>query len=743
MAYETQDRGGQAAYERYLKGMDASMRQKVALTAAHLLCEGDLADMGMGSGSGSYALASLYPELLVTGVDVNLEMVERARERYSRPNLRFVEGDIAEPCFEAGSQEAILNSSVLHHVTSFNGYDREAAGRALKVQAGQLAEQGVLIVRDFLDPGPGMVWLDLPADDQAKGTPHDSDDPATCSTAALFERFAREFRLLCDSPAGRGFPFRVVEAEAGRPLRPGFRRYRVAYTHAVEFLLRKDYRADWETEVQEEYTYATQDEFETWFQRLGLRVLASTPIRNPWIVKNRFRDKFDLWDTSGRRLDDPPTNYVIVGQKAGAAEGVRLIEAEEVPPIGYLEMTCYKNPQTAEVYDLARRPNATIDVLPWFEQNGNTYVLARRSYPRPIVCAAAHGSVPIDGSTPVAYLSEPLNVQQGDKPLGQTVEELLGEFEGIGSDGILWFEAGSTYYPSPGGLQEEIRSVLVEIRPVNVQTQLANRSGFSTSGHLRAIEARQALRAAQVGGLPECRLEHNIYDLLLRRRQDPGPWIGETIELPDHTIGPVNRFAQLADRPSRRLFRRVAVEDSSGFLEVRCARFEEQDATGQVVASRMLEYVVPSPLSSSTVAVAPLCRQDGEVLFGIDDDDLPAAQCFVGNSELLVAPAWRLPHEITGIRDSRDWICRRLLREYGAAAAEIWELGGRYHPSPGVTPEVVYPLAVRVERIEPNAPLRLHWVPLREIVNRRSELRDGHFLTLALRAAHALGLLSP
>ncbi|MHC4393723.1 MAG: class I SAM-dependent methyltransferase, partial [Planctomycetota bacterium] len=81
-AYEGQDRGAGDAYERYLAGMDASMRQKVALTAAHLLCEGELADMGMGSGTGSHALASLYPDLLVIGVDINPEMVERATKRY-------------------------------------------------------------------------------------------------------------------------------------------------------------------------------------------------------------------------------------------------------------------------------------------------------------------------------------------------------------------------------------------------------------------------------------------------------------------------------------------------------------------------------------------------------------------------------------------------------------------------------------------------------------------------------------
>ncbi|MBM4360343.1 MAG: class I SAM-dependent methyltransferase, partial [Deltaproteobacteria bacterium] len=146
--YERQDRGDGGAYDLYLRQMDASMRQKVALTAAHLLCEGELADMGMGSGSGSHALAQLYPELQVIGVDVNPVMVARARQELVLPNLRFVAGDVAAPCFEPGTLEAILDSSVLHHVTSFNGYDREAAARAIAVQVEQLATDGILVVRD-------------------------------------------------------------------------------------------------------------------------------------------------------------------------------------------------------------------------------------------------------------------------------------------------------------------------------------------------------------------------------------------------------------------------------------------------------------------------------------------------------------------------------------------------------------------------------------------------------------------
>lgn len=92
---ERQDRGTREAYERYLAGMDASMRQKVALTAAHLLGVGHVADMGMGSGAGSHALARLHPALRVVGVDLDPAMVSLARERYVAENLSFVVGDIA------------------------------------------------------------------------------------------------------------------------------------------------------------------------------------------------------------------------------------------------------------------------------------------------------------------------------------------------------------------------------------------------------------------------------------------------------------------------------------------------------------------------------------------------------------------------------------------------------------------------------------------------------------------------
>ncbi len=737
--YAEQYRGDAGAYDRYLAGMDTSMRQKIALTAAHLLGLGKVADMGMGSGSGSYALAALYPALQVVGVDVSEALVERARREYDLPNLSFVVGDVARPVFEPGELDGIFDSSVLHHVTSFNGYDPGAAADALTVQARQLAERGTLIVRDFVDPGEGEVWLDLPEDDGDNG-----DDPLTCSSAALFERFGREFRRLAAKP---GFAYRLepestpLDPPRGTLPRDGFRRYRVDCKLAVEFVLRKDYRRDWVSEVAEEYTYFTQAEFEATFARLGLRVLASTPLSNRWIVRHRFRDRFEMRSTDGRVLEWPATNYVIVGEKVPADEGVRFVEGRPRQPSGFLFMEHYRRRDTGAVYDLVRRPRLTVEALPWFRLDGDVFVLGRKSYPRPLLCCRRRGTRSLDGAAAVAYVTETLNVGQSDKPEGQTVEEALDELAHVSGERIRGFAPGGTYYPSPGGLQEEVRSLFVEIEPTFVESEIANTSGFSTSGQVRAIEARQLLRAAQVGGLPDARLELNVYQLLMEHGLDAGPWIGEAIELAD-AAAPLATvaMAQLARRPPRRLFERVDATASRGFLALHCAEFEELDAGGEVIRRAGRELVVPRPLSFNTMAVAVLRRCGDDIWLGLDDDDLPAVQCFTGNSHVLVAPAWRLPHAIESTTPAWNWIRERLREEYGVSVGETWELGGRYHPSPGVTPEAVYPVAVEA-REETEGLRRLTWVRLADALDHLAHLTDGHLRIVALRAGHALGFM--
>lgn len=724
---ERQDRGQREAYERYLRGMDASMRQKVALTAAHLLCVGKVADMGMGSGAGSEALAALYPELQVVGVDLDATMVDLAREKYRRSNLTFEKGDIAERVFENESLDGIFDSSVLHHVTSYGGYAYENARRALQNQVQALKPHGVLVVRDFLAPEAREVTLDVPTTDG-----DETDNPRSCSTAALMRLFAREFRSLHATPG--------CDVREEKSPEAGWARFRMSLRIATEFVLRKDYRQDWEMEIKEEYTYFSQAEFESIFGGEGLRVLASTPLRNPWIVKNRFENKFRIADAeTGAPLEWPSTNYLIAGERVRPGEGVRFAEMGSAAPIGFLKMTHYRSSKDGLVRDLVRRPHMTFDVIPHFSHDGDLFVIARMSYPRPIL-ASERASRAIDESQRPHYVTEPLSVIAEDKPLGQTVEEMLNARAKITTGQIRAFREGSTYYPSPGGSQEEVRSVFVEVEPRFVEEELPNASGVSTTGRIRAIEAEQVLRAAQVGGLPDARLELNVYDLFLRLGRAPGPWIGETITLREAAPPrETTTLATLHQRPPRRHFAPVPASESTKFLTLMAGLFEEHDASGRVIATANREYVLPSNLGTNTMACALLLRAKDQVWIGVDDDDLPAAQCFVGNSELLVAPAWRLPKEIAKTSEARAWIAARAVVEYGVSTGAVYELGGRYHPSTGMSPELVFPVAIEVT--DAASAKGLVWFPLRDAVgNAVKQVADGHLRVVALRAAHALGL---
>lgn len=696
--YQRQDRGDLEAYTRYLANMDAAMRQKVALTAAHLPCLGKVADMGMGSGSGSQALAALYPRLQVVGVDVNPTMVKVAGQQYQLPNLSFQVGDISQPCFPPASLDGIVNSSVLHHVTSYNGYDYGRAALALQAQVEQLALGGCLIVRDFLAPEPGQVELRIPQ-----------------RLESLWRTFAAHFRALLPEDQ-RGFAY----DDRGRDER-GWWRIQVERRLAVEFLLRKDYTEDWDQEIQEEYTYFTQAQFEAHFSRLGLRVLVSTPLYNPWIVENRFEGQFEWFDLEGQALEFPPTNYLIVGEKVGPGQGVSFRSQSQQSPPEFLRMSSYRHRTTRKLYDLVCRPHPTVDVLPYFlSESGNLTVLVRHSYARPILTELPDS---LDGLRPSAYVVEPITAVQGEDPLGETVEKVLEARAGIGPAAIHRLWSGNVHYPSPGGIREEIVACYAE-----VDSQIRLQAG------IRALDAHQLLRSAQVNGLSDHRLEMHIFGLMRQLSLDPGPWLGDALGVVESEWIPTPSCWKVAPQ---RMFEPHPV--SAGFLEVRSRAFQQLDSSGKTLDELRLEYVVPSHLQSLTVALLPMLYREGCWWVGLDLEDLPAAQAFSGSSRHWIAPAWRLPPPQKNLDQARSWLNEALEREYGSAIEDWAPLGGPYFPTPGLTPELVYPVAVRVRVIQPG---QLDFFPLEELMGRWEEISNGHLRCLLLRAwlAHRVPL---
>jgi hypothetical protein len=731
--YEKQHRGTQADYEAYFAGMDASMQQKVALTTAHFPVRGRIADMGSGSGRGTYDLACLYGGLEMVGVDINPVSVELAGRQFRRANLSYVVGDISDMVFPAESLDGILDSSVLHHVTSFNDFDVKRVLTTLDNQVAQLKTGGVIIIRDFVIPdGPEHVHLDLPETEGAA-----AGDAGELSTAALFELFARNWR----SSVNRDEPVPYTRMKSTRR---GFVRYELCLRAAAEFVLRKDYRADWETEILEEYTYLTQSRFEEAFRARGLRIVTSRPLWNPWIVQNRFEGKFHLSHPDGSPLPFPPTNYLIVGEKVRAGAGVELFERQSraISAPNFLSLRGYRHEATGQVLELVERPHQTLDVVPWFESNGQVFVFAKKDFPRPVVNACAN-QPRLNSTTNSGYITEPISAivaSEGEDE--KEVYRILRERVGFEAEDIVNVGGRFSYYTSPGGVNELVISRLVEVRPGRTDFTFPNYTPFTDAGTVRELDATQVLRACHVGGLFDARLEINIYRLLHELGRNYGPWIGAHVDLSvQPSAFPLPDPAQVISPAAHAAFSQSAPLSEPQFLSLCEGSFAERDGDGRTLAEARFEYVRPVHLSNNTLVVLPAVRTEQGVLVGIEQRDLPAVQSFGGSSRIAVTPAWRLPSTVRHHSEIPHFLKQAFDRDFNLRAYRAWELGGSYFPTTGVTPEVVYPFVVEVA--PDNDPgTALQFIPLVEITRKPHLLHDAHLLIAAYRLAHALGVLS-
>jgi len=735
--YEKQHRGNQAAYEAYFAGMDSSMQQKVALTTAHFPVRGRIADMGSGSGRGTYDLACLYQGLELIGVDINPVSVERARSRFQRANLSYAVGDIGGMVFPAQSLDGILDSSVLHHVTSFNDFDVNRVLVTLDNQVDQLKPAGVIIIRDFVIPdGPEKVYLDLPETDGSE-----TGKIKELSTSALFELFTQNWRSSVN-PQGP-VPFARIKST-----RSGFVRYELALRAAAEFVLRKDYRADWETEILEEYTYLTQSQFEKAFRSRGLRIVTSCPLWNPWIVQNRFENRFYLSDLNGSPLPFPPTNYLIVGEKITAGEGVELFErkARTLSTSKFLKLTVYRHRDTQRVFELVERPNHTIDVLPWFESNGQLFVSAKKDFPRPIV-NAGKDQTRLNHNSLSGYITEPISaIVDSTEDFEESIADILMQRASFAREDILEIGEPFYYYTSPGGVNERVKSCPVRVQPrLSSSAPFPNYTQFKNAGTVRELDAIQVLRACHVGGMFDARIEINIYHLLRMLGRNAGPWIGapialsvQSVELPPRSNGFVfTPPAVKAFEPCPLSGESEILSREPEFLSVAEGLFGEKAHDGSVLVEVPFEYVLPRNLSYSAVVGLPVARIDSGIFIGIELRDLPAVQAFSGSSRIATAPAWRLPRAVRHWTELPAFLAGVMRRDFNISIRHVWELGGSYMPSPGVTPEIVYPFVSEIEGSEMHAS-DLHFIEINDLKKTINAIQEAHLLITACRLIHSL-----
>jgi hypothetical protein len=179
-------------------------------------------------------------------------------DELSRQEAGVILANVMDPVFADGFVANVVLSSVMHEVYSYNGYALAPVLVCLASSARELRPGGRIIIRDLWAPEPGEPVHTLTMDESA------------------WARFL-DFQQRC--------PHHVALAD----LDPGRRSVRLSTRWAVEFLSKKDYVQHWDLELGEVYTSVPLSAYREMAAALRLKVVAAEPLRNEWIIRNRWQ----------------------------------------------------------------------------------------------------------------------------------------------------------------------------------------------------------------------------------------------------------------------------------------------------------------------------------------------------------------------------------------------------------------------------------------------------------------------
>lgn len=300
--------------ENFPIAMDAASQAKLLSTLPYLgeIPEGGtIADLGSGTGKVAElaALALSDDRVTVIGVDASHEMLELAAKQRTLAKLKY--GNILEnSLFKENSLDGIISSTTGHEVESFEGMGKMS--QVIQNAYSWLKPDSRIAIRDFAKPTRKEdVYMKIfekgGVDDIEKATIDGVIDYSKLSKRALFTVFHSEFEKL-----GRSFTYEIVHMNNQEYIK-------LAPEWAHEFYLRKDYTENWSQEIQEKYTYWTQEKAAAELKDAGFEDVHIYPDQNEYIVKNRLDQKIALFELNTenqlQQIEIPATHMVMTGKK--------------------------------------------------------------------------------------------------------------------------------------------------------------------------------------------------------------------------------------------------------------------------------------------------------------------------------------------------------------------------------------------------------------------------------------------
>jgi len=646
-----------------------------------------------------------------------------------------------------GSADAVVVNGVLPDVAR-NASPEDAVRNVrdfIERKVETLREGGMLLIRDTVAP-PDRAPLYLYVSNEEVFPWSDGKTPAE-----LFERFVstRDERHIDQSDWAAVRRLRNAGSLAC---------FSVTANIAAEFVLKYPYSKEWHRERHRPYALQSVEERLRLGRDLGMRLVYAAPERNSFVLERHRSAGIELRTAFGTRHDEFPTNHLSVWQRVSPGEGIGFRAGREVPLAAepFVTITRYESiteeGQARGIQETATRRGTTLDVIPYRIDNGRLYVWGR-VFPRPLT--TLHPS--LDGSIHGGYATEQLagvvmpELLSTDIGIADTTRVVFQRVTGTTASQKLRVGEPTRYFVRPETVDEEVISTALETPDLPLHETIVQDSGLLFGGRfpIRAFDAVRILQGGQVGHTEDARLERKIYELLVENRIECGPWISERMRLrtQENDTLPIKSLAEVLRGESRQMFRR-AEDQQPRFLKAYRREFVEYAADSSARNSRELEYVEPeisTGYSHQSLSLLPIARVRGadgkeEVVVGVEITDLPAVQEKTGSSRFVTIPTARIPNSARAMDDASRYGQEILARDHGLSVLKVCPLGGKYVVSPGVTPEVMYPLLIEVD-IEDSDSSSLTWVPLREFITRNPDVRSAQLLTSSYRALHMLGEL--
>lgn len=313
-------------YNTYVRQMDEIALLKYQDTAPNIQ-PGRIGDIGCAVGS--WLKLACEDERLresdFYGIEVARQLFEICQQRkvngeFKNPFVFFSQRNaVTGLVFDRGSMNTIHTSSLTHEIESYGGRGDLLA--FIRNRFDELAPGGVWINRDVVGPRDKdrLVWMQLSRND-GRNDDFDrrfSEREQLADYLRGLSTFGRFFRFAIDFRQHEGYRLRYELRE-----HEGTQVIQLSLKDAAEFMSRKDYVDNWESEMHETFCFW---DFEEWSRQLTEAgfVLAgnSSAYVNEWIVKNRFEGRVALLDpASGAPLNYPVTNMLLVARKPAAGK---------------------------------------------------------------------------------------------------------------------------------------------------------------------------------------------------------------------------------------------------------------------------------------------------------------------------------------------------------------------------------------------------------------------------------------